>query len=93
MWMITTIITVVLLVPISYLLYVALNRISQYESYILQFQQIIQFAGDKMKRVDASGHFSSDDEVGFFFEQMKQLQTLLNELFEEEIQIGKTAKK
>jgi len=94
MWMMSTIIAVVLLVFVSYLLYVALNRITQYENYILQFQRIIEFATDKMKQVDASGHYESDDETGFFFSQIKELQTTLNELFEdEEVQVGKTAKK
>jgi hypothetical protein len=94
MWMMSTIIAVVLLAFVSYLLYVALNRITQYENYILQFQRIIDFATDKMKQVDASGHYESDDETGFFFSQIKGLQTILNELFEdEEVQVGKTTKK
>ena len=93
MWTISTIIAVALLVFVSYLLYVALNRITQYENYILQFQRIIEFATDKMKQVDASGHYESDDETGFFFSQIKELQTVLNELFEENVQVGKTTKK
>jgi|TARA_R110000824_G_scaffold241188_5_gene429899 hypothetical protein len=93
MWTISTIIAVALLVFVSYLLYVALNRITQYENYILQFQRIIEFATDKMKQVDASGHYESDDETGFFFSQIKELQTVLNELFEEDVQVGKTTKK
>jgi hypothetical protein len=92
MWMISTIIAVALLVFVSYLLYIALNRITQYENYILQFQRIIQFATDKMKQVDASGHYESDDETGFFFSQIKELQTVLNKLFEEDDQVGKTTK-
>ena len=93
MWTISTIIAVALLVFVSYLLYVALNRITQYENYILQFQRIINFATDKMKQVDLSGHYESDDETGFFFSQIKELQTVLNELFEEDVQVGKTTKK
>jgi hypothetical protein len=91
-WMISTITAVVLLAFVSYLLYVALNRITQYENYILQFQRIIEFATDKMKQVDVSGHYESDDETGFFFSQIKELQTALNELFEEDDQVGKTTK-
>jgi len=90
--MISTITAVVLLAFVSYLLYVALNRITQYENYILQFQRIIEFATDKMKQVDVSGHYESDDETGFFFSQIKELQTVLNELFEEDDQVGKTTK-
>jgi hypothetical protein len=35
-----------------------------------------------MKQVDSNGHYESDDETGFFFEQLKQIQVLLNTLFE-----------
>jgi hypothetical protein len=31
-----------------------------------------------MNEVDAKGSFKSDDEVGFFFEQIKTIQTALN---------------
>ena len=50
--------------------YYALNKINQYESFILQFSQIINFATEKMKQVDSTGHYESDDETGFFFEQL-----------------------
>tara|TARA_B100000424_G_C22790398_1_gene424516 strand:+ start:293 stop:574 length:282 start_codon:yes stop_codon:yes gene_type:complete len=62
--------------------YYALNKINQYESFILQFSQIINFATEKMKQVDSTGHYESDDETGFFFEQLKQIQNLMNNLFE-----------
>jgi hypothetical protein len=37
-----------------------------------------------MKQVDANGHYESDDETGFFFEQMKSIQKLLDEIFIED---------
>jgi len=39
--------------------------------------------------LDASGHYESDDETGFFFEQLKQIQLSLDEIFEEETQDDK----
>ena len=69
----------------STLLYYSLKRITQYEEFILQIQQVIKFSTDKMKLVDAKGHYESDDETGFFFEQLKQIQLLLDGIFEEEI--------
>ena len=69
---------------ISYLFVLALRRINQYENFIIQLQQIVEFATEKMKTVDASGHYKSDDETGFFFEQLKELQALFNEIFESE---------
>ena len=37
-----------------------------------------------MKLVDAKGHYESDDETGFFFEQLKQIQLSLDGIFETE---------
>ena len=67
---------------ISYLFFLALRRINQYENFIIQFQQIIEYSTEKMKTVDALGHYTADDETGFFFDQLKELQTLLNNIFE-----------
>ena len=69
---------------ISYLFALSLRRINQYENFITQFQQIITFSTEKMKTVDTRGHYESDDETGFFFEQLKELQLLLDGIFEEE---------
>ena len=69
---------------ISYLFVLSLRRINQYENFIIQLQQIVEYATEKMKTVDASGHYKSDDETSFFFKQLKELQVLLNEIFESE---------
>ena len=37
-----------------------------------------------MKQVDSKGHYEADDETGFFFQQLKELQELLNGIFENE---------
>ena len=68
----------------SILLFFALRRINQYEGLIIEIQNIIEFATTKMKQVDANGHYESDDETGFFFQQLKELQELLNGIFENE---------
>ena len=68
----------------SVVLYFALKRINQYESLLIELQNIIEYATTKMKQVDASGHYESDDETGFFFQQLKDMQLLLNDIFEQE---------
>ena len=68
----------------STLLFFSLRRINQYENLIVQIEQIISFASQKMKLVDSKGHYESDDETGFFFKQLKELQFLLNDIFERE---------
>ena len=81
--MILEITLIVLLLFISYMLALSMRRINQYEDLILQIQQIITFATDKMKHVDSTGHFESDDEVGFFFEELKSIQLSLDGVFEQ----------
>ena len=84
MWWLFFIIFFLISVVSSTLLFYSLRRINQYENLIEQFQQIIEFATEKMKTVDAKGHYESDDETGFFFEQLKDLQKLLDDIFETE---------
>ena len=85
MWITISILFMILSMVLSILLFYSLRRINQYENLILQFQQIITFATEKMKLVDSKGHYESDDETSFFFEQLKELQELLNNIFESEI--------
>ena len=82
-WILTTLFFLIGVVT-STLLFYSLRRITQYEEFILQIQQIIKFSTDKMKLVDSKGHYESDDETGFFFEQLKQIQLSLDGIFEEE---------
>ena len=84
MWWILTILFFLISVVASTVVYFSLKRINQYESLIVEFQTIIEFATTKMKQVDAKGHYESDDETGFFFQQLKELQELLNGIFENE---------
>jgi hypothetical protein len=38
-----------------------------------------------MKEIDAKGSFKSDDEVGFFFQQIYNIQTILNSFIIDDI--------
>jgi len=62
----------------------ALKRINQYESIILNINNTIETINHQLKLIDDKGHFEADDEVGFFFEGIKQLGDQLEELFETE---------
>ena len=63
-------------------LFYSLRRINQYENFILNIQNMINISTERMKKVDSLGHYESDDETGFFFEQLKQIQLMLDDLFE-----------
>ena len=49
-----------------------------YMTYLNKISDTIELSDKKMMEVDAKGSFKSDDEVGFFFEQIKTIQTALN---------------
>ncbi len=89
MWIGLTILFFLISIFTSVLVYYSLRRITQYEELILEIQQVIKFSTDKMKLVDSKGHYESDDETGFFFEQLKQIQLSLDGIFEEEMQNAK----
>ena len=50
-----------------------------YLNYLDKISRIIEVSDKRLKDIDARGTFKSDDEVGFFFQAIKQLQDILNE--------------
>ena len=47
--------------------------------YLDKISQVIEISDKKLKKIDALGRFEADDEVGFFFKGIKQIQEILNE--------------
>ena len=65
------------------LVYYSLKRITQYEEIILQVNDKIEYVNQQLKLIDEKGTFEADDEVGFFFLELKEIGKLLDNLFEE----------
>ena len=65
--------------------YYALKRISNYEIIILNINNTIETIKHQLKLIDDKGTFEADDEVGFFFDEIKQLGLELEQLFETEV--------
>ena len=86
--MLHIIITILLGVITSFLgviTFSALKRINNYEVIILNINNTIVNIKHQLKLIDDKGTFESDDEVGFFFDGIKQLGEQLEELFETEV--------
>ena len=49
-----------------------------YMSYLDQLSRIIEISDERLKKVDERGIFKSDDEIGFMYEQIKDLQRILS---------------
>ena len=50
-----------------------------YLQYLDQISRVIEISDEKVKKIDIRGSFKSDDEIGFFFEQIKGIQEVLND--------------
>tara|TARA_B100000287_G_scaffold311489_1_gene294778 strand:- start:3131 stop:3421 length:291 start_codon:yes stop_codon:yes gene_type:complete len=82
MWWVTiTLLTIISLFSIITVFY-ALKRINQYETVLVRIQQITSLTSLRLKKLDASGSFESDDEIGFFFKEVKDMQNILDGVFE-----------
>jgi hypothetical protein len=53
------------------------DAIISYQEYINGLGSTVEFMNKRIKEIDAKGTFSSDDEVGFFFERLKMLNDML----------------
>ena len=81
MILIFTIILGILVVILGYTTFNLLRKneraediIIQYNEYIGEFNKQLSFTSDKLKKIDAKGTFESDDEIGWFFSNIKNLQ-------------------
>ena len=84
LYIITTILFVILAIFFAIISFYALKRITIYENIILNINNTIETISRQLKLIDDKGHFEADDEVGFFFDELKQLGEQLEELFETE---------
>ena len=60
--------------------------LASYLLYLDRISRVIEISDERLKKVDAKGSFESDDEIGFFFKEVKQIQEVLNEFQVKEIQ-------
>ena len=83
---ITIIILSVLVLALGYTTYNLLRKFEKQEDilagyldYLDKLSRVIEVSDEKLKQIDSRGTFESDDEVGFFFQQIKGLQDILND--------------
>ena len=49
-----------------------------YMTYLNKISDIIEVSDKKLQEIDSKGSFKSDDEIGWFFENVKMIQDVLN---------------
>ena len=84
MWIWLIIIHVVELAAIGAFLLIRRNSalekaVIQQREYIDAISIIINNSNEKLKELDALGAFEADDEVGTFFRNLREIQTLIND--------------
>ena len=87
--MISYIIIGILVILLGVLGYATLNLLRKNETaedliigylgYLERLSQVIELTDEKLKKLDNKGSFKSDDEIGLFFNQVMELQKILNE--------------
>ena len=56
---------------LSVVTFYALRRINSYENIILNINNTVESIKLQLKIIDDKGTFESDDEIGFFFKEVK----------------------
>tara|TARA_R110000868_G_scaffold91756_3_gene254286 strand:+ start:4641 stop:4928 length:288 start_codon:yes stop_codon:yes gene_type:complete len=82
---IAIILLVIVVCVLSYTTYNLLKKnekqediLASYLIYMDQFSKIIEHSNERLQKIDSKGTFQSDDEIGWFFEQIKVIQERLN---------------
>jgi hypothetical protein len=50
-----------------------------YLKYLDNISRVIEITDEKLKKIDDKGSFEGDDEIGFFFKNIKEIQKILND--------------
>ncbi len=85
--LVAVIILSVVLLTTFYIVWNLLRKVERLEDtandlseYLYNTSTIIDQMNERVQEVDKRGTFESDDEVGFFFEQLKEIQSILNSI-------------
>ena len=52
---------------------------TEYENFITKQSEAINACNERLEQIDKRGIFKSDDEIGWFWEDIKKIQDALNE--------------
>lgn len=84
--LVSIIILSILVLALSFSTWNLLRKLEKYEDtvqnqqiYVERIASLIEDSSNRLREVDSQGHFSADDEVGFFFSNLKAIQDSLDE--------------
>lgn len=53
--------------------------LSSYMTYLNKISDIIEVSNKNLREIDSKGSFEADDEIGWFFKNIKMIQEVLNQ--------------
>ena len=78
-WIISTIILTIITTALGFALFNLLKKNEALEDFISKQSDAINECDKRVKEIDTRGTFSSDDEIGWFFKELKKIQEALKE--------------
>ena len=78
-WIIATIILSMILTAMGFAVINLLKKNEKLEDFIAKQSDAVNECNKRIKEIDTRGTFSSDDEIGWFFNEIKKMQDALNE--------------
>ena len=72
-------ILIALLIVAGFALRNIIKKNEELEDFIVKQSEAIDMCDRRLKQIDDKGFFASDDEVGWFFTEIRKIQEALNE--------------
>ena len=86
------VILAILLIASGYVVYNLFHKVEvletlaeQHSDYLVRLNDMVEISTKRLKEIDDKGAFSSDDEIGWFFTYVEQVQSLLKQYVTENV--------
>lgn len=86
------VILAILLIASGYVIYNLFRKVEvletlaeQHSDYLVRLNDMVEVSTKRLKEIDEKGAFSSDDEIGWFFTYVDQVQSLLKQYVTENV--------
>jgi hypothetical protein len=86
------VILAILLIASGYVIYNLFRKVEvletlaeQHSDYLVRLNDMVEISTKRLKEIDEKGAFSSDDEIGWFFTYVDQVQSLLKQYVTENV--------
>jgi hypothetical protein len=78
-WIIATIILTIITTSLGFALFNLLKKNESLEDFIAKQSEAINTCDKRIKEIDDKNVFYADDQIGWFFQEIKKIQEALNE--------------